>query len=139
MTKKKAAKKTSKKKPATKIKKKVAKKTKAKSPDTTEHTRPKEKVTKTTRPKKDKIDSMELFFKLIHSVQVQKKDASLTIEDQSLKPIIINILKDSNVDYQENNFNDKTLIRLIPNDESFDSEIDLEEIDKDFIFDITSL
>lgn len=82
---------------------------------------------------------MELLYKLIHSVQVLKKDASLTIEDESLKPIIINILKDSGVDYQENMFHNKTLIRLIPNQETFEEDIDLEEIDKDFIFDITSL
>lgn len=144
-TKKKSAKKKTTRKKVTKKKGKKQskaapkKKTVAKKKATT-HTKPtKKKVTKTPRAKKDKIDSMELFFKLIHSVQVQKKDASLAIEDQSLRPIIINILKDSNVDYQENNFNGKTLIRLIPNDHSFEDDIDLEEIDKDFIFDITSL
>lgn len=105
------------------------------------HTKPvkQKKVSKPRKSKKDKIDSMELLYKLIHSVQVQKKEASLTIEDVSLKPIVVNILKDSNVNYQENNFNDKILIRLIPNDKSFDEELNLEEVDKDFVFDISSL
>lgn len=125
----------------TKSKKKPTKKKNNKKKVITKHTRPVKKKTtpKIKRAKKDKIDSMELLYRLIHSVQIEKKDASLTIEDPSLKPIIINILKDSGIDYRENVFHNKTLIRLIPNEESFEEDIDLEEIDKDFIFDITSL
>ena len=110
--------------------------------DQEDHTKPikKEAAPRVRKPKREKIDSMELLYKLIHSVQVLKKEASLTIEDESLKPIVINILKDSEVDYQVNVFHGtKTLIRLVPNSESFENDIDLEEIDKDFIFDITGL
>lgn len=126
----------------TKKKAKKANKAESNKPinkDTTKHTKPIKKKVVKKKPKKEKIDSMERLYKLIHSVQVLKNHASLTIEDASMKPIIINILRDSGVEYQENNFNNKILIRLIPNEEDFEDQIDLEEIDKDFIFDITSL
>lgn len=117
--------------------KKAAKKCKDKKESC--HTKPVDKKVKTKKIKKEKIDSMELLYKLIHSVQVKKTHASLTIEDMSLKPIIVNILEDSGIDYQENIFYNKILIRLIPSEGSFEKEINLNEIDKHFIFDITSL
>ena len=120
-------------------KKKATKKKKTTKKAATKHTKPVKKKIVKKKPKKEKIDSMEQLYKLIHSVQVLKKHASLTIEDISIKPIILNILKDSGVEYQENVFDNKILIRLIPNEETFDDDIDLEEVDKDFIFDITSL
>lgn len=102
----------------------------------TKHTKP-EKTVKEARVKKEKIDSMEQLYKLINTVQIEKKEASITIDDDSIKPIILNILKDSDMKFQENRFGKKTLIRMIPDDKDYNEDIDLENIDRDFIFDVT--
>lgn len=134
ITKKKITKKT----PKEQITKKVVKK---KIEDKKIHTKPEEpKVDEVKkRKKKDKIDSMEHLFKLINSVQISKEEASLMVEEPSLTPIVINILKDAELEYKEIHSGKKVLIRVFPPECDYSDEFNLEDIDKDFVFDITAL
>lgn len=138
----KPSKQTKKKKAVTKETKKN-KRTKAEATKKKIHTKPNNKEDKVLkenrRKKKETIDSMEHLFRLINSVQIEKKEASLVIEDVSLRPIIVNILKDANLSYKELVFGRKILIRILAPELDYNEDFNLEDIDKEFIFDITSL
>ena len=88
---------------------------------------PKKKSSKTKSKRKIvEILTMEQIFKVLNRVQLDNK--TITVTDEQLYPTILNIINDSNVNFNETTYYKKKIIELSPNEEAFDREIDIDEI-----------
>lgn len=95
--------------------------------------KPKEKVIITDKPKSryPKISEIEQLSKILNKVQLEKKEITVSIEDESEIPVIRNIIKDAELKFELSVVDGKHLIKIIPGLYDFEKELDISDIDEE--------
>jgi len=98
----------------------------------------KKKQTKNTKLSKKRkprikyktIDSTDNFVKILNKVQINKKSVILLIDNKELLPILLNLIKDADLNFKLEDYYTKTKLVILPNDIEYGSQINIDDIDK---------
>jgi len=98
------------------------------------------KIDKSAKKKKRgrrfrRVFDMELAYKIVNNVQESGEAYKIRLMDIQIAPVIENLIRDASLEFEKSEEKDSIMYKILPGDIEFSKEIEVEELEDEFLED----